>query len=551
MIDFNSARLTIEGIKKYYELAKEYPFKFAILTRPQAEIAKAIGTLVPQKRVFLATSGNGSGKTAFAINLVVNIVYGNVNIYRNIRDLDDGTVFSGFFDYPLFNHFPGHWPPRIWYVSNAESLKSIWEEFQYWLPEKMYTASKDKKGYISVVRFKGTPWKLFFKTIDQDIKTFESANVSVIIGDEPLPEPIFKRVMVRLRKGGFLYMPATPLFGAGYFADLIEQSLDPQSDRWHQNVSVWTNCIERAGKWDLGPFGEQYKGNLREADILAGLRSLDPDERKASEEGALMYYAGAVYKNYDRRVHFVDIKPVENPKHYVYQFVLDPHDRRPPAAIWIRVDRWGRKRVIREWPSVEDEIYNHLMFHQIKSAAQLVRKDFVRYFIQIFRELGIEPKRVQAIIDPNFGRKPNDRTGMMLYEEYEMEFREQGFPIHFVTNINDDLETRHQVVRDMLKEDVNGDYPLLIDKSCLNVDYAMRHYSYEDWEGKMAEKRGIREGAVRDKYKDFADLIGYACMCPIEWRPYGREEFRYDQDDYEEEEVDWAVRLAKIRPAGI
>ncbi|MBC8180659.1 hypothetical protein H8E88_05990, partial [candidate division KSB1 bacterium] len=455
-----------------------------------------------------------------------------------------------------FNNFPASWPQKIWYVSNAELLKAVWEEFEFWVPESLYTASKDSKGYISKVRFKGTKWTLFFKTIDQDSKTFEGANVSLIIFDEPPPENLYTAGGIRLRKGGFIVMPATPLFGAGYFSDIIEDSLNDVSSKVHQKVDCWSNCIERAGDWDLGVFGVQKKGNLRERFLQIGLDNCDPEEREARENGELMHFSGAVFKQYNRDIHFKKIDELElidAPHTFMYQFIIDPHDRRPPVAAWIRVDQWLRKRVIREWPSTFDETYNHFPYHKIKSAAPFIMEDFVRFFISIFRdEIGVPPERVQAIIDPNSGRKPNDRTGFMTFEEYEQEFRKQGYPLAFITNVVDAIEDGHKKVRDFLKPSVDGDLRLIIDKSCTNIDYQLRHYTYLDYEGKAAETKGIREGAVNEKYKDFPDLLRYACMCPISWQPLERKNYKYSGGDYDEgSDQDWRKKVNVGRPGGL
>ena len=553
MIDFLNTRLTAEGIRTFYGANHEMPFKFAALTRSQADMAKAIGTMVPDKRVFLSTSGNGSGKSAFAINLILNIIFPNVNIYRNIVDEDDGKVFSGFFDYPLFNNFPSRWPKNIWYVSNAEALKAIWQEFEFWVPKSLYKASKDHKGYISLVKFKGTSWTLFFKTIDQEPKTFESANISVMIFDEPPPRKLYHAAGIRLRKGGFIVIPATPLFGAGWFMDeIVDPARDSGSDKFHQKVPVWSNCIEKAGDWDLGVFGVQKKGNLHDRDIQVGLSICDPDERKAREFGEFGVYTGRVFKTYNREIHFRDLKATVDPHTYQWQFVLDPHDRKPPAAVWIRVDSWGRKMVYREWPAVTDDVYRGLMFHKIKSAEPYVIKDFVGFFVEILRELGAVPDRVQAIIDPNFGNKPNSVTGKIMFEEYEEEFRKQGFPIAFVTNCIDDIGYGIQRVRDLLKPTTAGDYYLLVDKCCKNVDYGFRNWLFDEWEGKTGDKKGLKEG-VQDKDKDFPDLIRYASVTPFTWMDLPRERDPYSGTDYDEykPKSGWRKKFGVARPAGV
>ena len=548
MIDYTATRMTLDGVKKFYVEAHQVPFKYMVPTRPQADLAREIGMGVPQKRIFLMTSGNGAGKSCQAWNLIFNIMSGNSNIYRNIKDVETGETLSGFFDYPFFNNYPRNWPKNIWYVTNAELIKSTFEEFQNWCPEGLYIASKDGKQYISRIRFVGTKFTVFFKTIDQDPKTFEGANVGVVIFDEPPPQNLYRAALFRLRKGGIVIIPATPLFGSAWFVDEIVEKLG-EGDKYHQEVSVWSNCVERAGDWDLGPFGVQHKGNLYEKDVEFMLRNVDVDEREAREFGKFKAFVGRVYKTYDREKHFVALPAVVNPQRFMYQFVLDPHDRKPPAACWIRCDQYGRKRVIREWPAVSDPQYNGQPFEKIKSSDPFRVTDFVRFFVQIFREIGVDANRLQSIIDPNFGRKPNSFTGRMIFEEYQAEFEKQGFPVSFVTDAIDDLATGHKKVKDLLAERSDGDFGILIDSACTNTDWSFRNYSYDEWEGKTQEKRTLKEG-VKELGKDFVDLVRYAAMVRFEWQPHTLDRRESEGTDYEELKVDDWRKSVKERPPG-
>jgi len=418
--------------------ARQYPFMYFLPNRPQADLIRAIGEQVPNKRIFLVTSGNGTGKSTCVINIVANIVLGDSNIYHNVKDVETSEVIPGFFQYPLYQNYPKDWPKQIWYVSNKDSLKGIWEEFKKWIPEHMYTSYKGGKTYVSEVFFKNTDWRLSFKTVDQDPGTFESANISLCIFDEPPPQALYKAAIARLRSGGFIIIPATPLFGAAWFVDEIIEDISEKSDKYHQTVTIWENCIEDSGSWDLGKLlGVHPKGCLHKKNIQFMVRNFDIDEREAREKGKFQHLTGLVYKTYVRDKkpkqlpHFVDIGTPNFPESFVYQFILDPHDRKPPAACWIRMDRWGRRRVIREWPSVHDDCYQGRTFNEIKSADPYVIKDFVRMWIEIETRLRIPNDRLQSIIDPNFGRKPNSVTGFAIHEEYSREFDKQGRPRGF------------------------------------------------------------------------------------------------------------------------
>jgi len=513
------AQLNLQDKYRLLLRMRKEPFAFFLPNRPQADFIRAVGTQVPDTRIFLMTSGNGTGKTTATINMIANIVYGPVNIFNDIRDVQTGEVFSGFFDYPLYKNFPRDWPHNIWYVSNKDSLKEIWKEFLNWIPARSMHYSKDGKTYISEVFFKGTDWRLSFKTVDQDIKTFETANVSIVIFDEPPPQAMFRAAISRLRKGGIIIIPATPLFSASWFVDDIIDRMSEDKDKYHQTVSVWENCIETSGQWDLGRFGVHPKGCLHKSDISFMVKNFDPDEREARENGKFQYLSGLVYKTYSTKKHFVKLIHPRDTRQYVYQFVLDPHDRRPPAAIWIRIDRWNRKRVIREWPSIHDSAYQGRLFKDIKSSDPYVLEDFVRFWIEIEEALKIPKDRVQAIIDPNYGKKPNSVSGLMLYEEYEKEFRRQKRPRSFIVDAIDDRNTGHAVVKEWLKPTKDGDFPLLIDHICYNVDWGMRNYSYEpEPTGKLAEKKDLAIN-VREIGKDFPDLVRYACVVECRWRP--------------------------------
>ena len=334
-----------------------------------------------------------------------------------------------------------------------------------------------------------------------------------------------------------MIIPATPLFGASYFVDEIINRIDEDGDKVHQTVSMWDNCKEKCGMWDLGPkMGRHYKGVLKQKDIEFQIRNFDPDEREARVWGRFMFLSGLIYKTYhsvensEGICHRVEIPKPLQPWQYVYQFVVDPHDRRPPAACWIRIDQYGRKRVIREWPGIQDEHYAGRMYHEIKAADPFIVDDFVKAWCEIERELGIPPDRIQSIMDPNFGRKPNSVTGKLIYEEYEEAFEKHGRPRGFITTQPDDLATGHKAVKALLKPTVHGDLYLLIDESCKNVDWCFRNYKYKEHQGKDADEKGLSE-IVSEVGKDFVDLIRYACVTPIDWWPIEKSQYA-EREDY-------------------
>ena len=539
-------------------LIEQQPYRVFIPNKAQAEFARVVGTQYQNTRIFLATSGNGVGKTTIAANILTNIIYPKTNIWRNIEDVETGEKYGGFFDYPLYRQWPEGWPKLAWVISNNESIKSVIKKITAWFPDGTYHESKEGKNHIAKITFDHCDWIIAFKTIDQDIKTFESDDVGLIIMDEPSPLTIFKACISRLRNGGMILIPATPLFEAAWFVDEIIERIGEDGDKYHQTVAVWANVIETGGHWMLGKYGIHPAGNLKQENVEFQLRNYDPDELEARRDGVFKYLSGLVYKSYSKETHFQQLPPSEHPEKYMYRMIIDPHDRKPPAVIWIRYDRFGRRTVVREWPSIHDTQYGGLPFHKIKDAGPYTIEDFCRFWIQVEKDLHIQPERIQRVIDPNFGRKINRSTGLMVFQEYAAASRkvdkDRGFS--FITDATDDLFTGHKAVKALLKPEANGDLPLVIDSSCFNVDYAFRHYSYDDYSAKEEERHGLKEGRktgaqqhVKQYAKDFVDLIRYDAMVPFTWQRYqAQEEGWEDYGDKPKSKRSWRQRVG--RPEG-
>ena len=537
--------------------------KTFVPNRPQYDFIHAVGNLpletIDPKTVFIVKSANGIGKTAATWNILINIIYGNekdedgnygpVNIFQTgIIDLATGEKIDGFFSGPMYNGgFPKHWPKNIWYVSNKDVLNAIWEEAKVWLPvndyEEFWDEHKDGKNYISKVKFLSTGWTLFFKTVDQEPKTFEGANCSIIINDEPCPRPIFAAEIARIRMGGIILMPATPLRDEPWFPEYCEISDDP--DLWILEVNVWKNCIERAGQWDMGVFGIQDKGNLTERKIEMMIRQwerLDPDLLPARVEGKSVHLIGIVYKSYPKYRDKI-FKPfdiwVRSPYEFMYRFILDPHDRKPPVAIWMRLDRWGNRFVLREFPAVTDPQYQGKMFSEIADAGHYTTDDFIKFFMQIEKELQIPPTRITDIIDPNFGLKRNAQTGKRVYEEWSEISRQvkkelgYGREYSFITNVLDAVDEGHQEVRQLILPTVNEQHRWLVHETCANVDQQMRYYRRKKQTLKHEEEMGLTD-KVANKYKDFPDLVRYDAVTFWDYIELGRHKDRFTGSDYEE-----------------
>ena len=106
MFLFKNTNLSDIGKLKLAEDMQKNPIMYLLPNKPQADLAEAIGTLAPKKRIFLVTSANNTGKTVSGASILANIMGGNINVWKNIRDVEGKRTYSGFYDYPFFNNYP-------------------------------------------------------------------------------------------------------------------------------------------------------------------------------------------------------------------------------------------------------------------------------------------------------------------------------------------------------------------------------------------------------------------------------------------------------------
>ena len=557
MIKLSSIKESLgrNGVRTYLKVKENFPAQTFLPTRSQAKLIKAVGTLTPEVRTFLDTSGNGGGKTFNAINIFLNIAYGKINIFNDLTDCETGDKYKGF-DYPFYTNFPRTWPHEAWYITNHESIKSIETKFKKWTHPADTIYQNEGKTHLSKISFKSNNWKMYFKTINQDPDAFETAEVSLIIFDEVPPRRLYAAAWSRLRQGGIIIIVATPLFKAAWFVGDIIDKIDEDKDKYYQKTNCYENCIEKAGYWKVGKWGIHPKGNLFQKNIEAQLRNYDPDELEARRDGTFKFLVGLVYKTYRTITHMLKSvsHPIPSAMNYMYRMVIDPHDRRPPAVIWVRIDKYGRRYIMREWPSRTDPHYSGLPFHKIKSADPYTVKDFVKIFHQIeTEELKIPLSRIdQRIMDPNFGRKPNSITGLTIAEEYCKAAKELNLEgkWSFNTNVLDDLAAGHKLVKEYLKPTSDNDYYLLLSPGCYNVDYSFRNYSYEEPEGKAAERIEVSE-KVRLIGKDFSDLVRYDLAVPFSYKELLIEKDPYEDTDYMQHVPEWRKKILTKRPQGV
>src|SRR5678816_963601 len=113
--------------------------------------------------------------------------------------------------------------------------------------------------------------------MDVDEQQMESANVGLVVIDEPAPQFIWNAVKSRVRMGALTLLPMTPLNVEPYIIDEIAKTNNP--DLYAQiTASVYDACEERG-----------IRGHLEAQIIDEMVEKYPPDEREARVYGKFMY----------------------------------------------------------------------------------------------------------------------------------------------------------------------------------------------------------------------------------------------------------------------
>ena len=176
----------------------------------------------------LITSGNGWGKTALGANIVTNIVC--------------NTQSPWFEKFDIFKNWPYPKLGRI--VSSPDNISdegAISLALEEWLPERGWTRAKGGKTYYNSYNIPPTGHKIKILSTEQDAKEFESDTLGCIWFDEPPSYDQYKACVFRLRRGGIIFITATPLYAAGWMKDNIADKADGRDKVWI-TCNIEENC---------------------------------------------------------------------------------------------------------------------------------------------------------------------------------------------------------------------------------------------------------------------------------------------------------------------
>lgn len=271
--------------------------------------------------VSLFCAANGVGKSACGVNILANIIYGPQNAY---------------FDKGVFKAWPYIKRARI--ISDPATIKSkIIPEIEKWfpvnevsaMPEANYETGKEGKNYICNI-VTNTGWTIDIMSSEQATKEFESADIGLVLIDEPIPKDKFMATIARGRMGMLIVWTFTPLTYSAW----IKEWMDAHTAEGYAAVveaEMEDNCLIHG-----------TRGVLEHANIERIAQAYPDDEKEARVFGKFGHLIGRVHKDFRRKIHVIKPFPLDHKKYTTY-VALDPHARTPDHVLYMSVDSMGRK----------------------------------------------------------------------------------------------------------------------------------------------------------------------------------------------------------------
>lgn len=268
------------------------------------------------KKLRCVFSGNGSGKTALAVNEAL------------WRCLGYNPILETFTPVPA---------RVIVLLDHPEKVADVWlPELQKWFNLKPEQLHKRGKNYYNQITFDNGS-ELIFMFHQQEPMIFESIELDMMISDEPPPRHIY----VALRRGGRkakrkpnYLMIGTPIAAAWLRKEIYEP--------WAKGELEDCECFKYGTRVN--------EANLAEGYIEEFSRVLSEKERQIRLEGAFFDLEGlALAHLFEQPVHIIENPfkegwPIYNP----VVVAIDPHTAKPHHAVMLGCDQDGYLYYIKE-----------------------------------------------------------------------------------------------------------------------------------------------------------------------------------------------------------
>lgn len=439
------------------ELAHRYinePYRYFEPTGKGEEFINMIGS--DRYFISLFSAANGIGKTAQMICTLANLMF---------------PCDNPFFQQPLFRRDAWPYKKKGRIVSDPTNIeKNIVPELEKWFPAGRWTGKKNNKNYNSQYTT-DTGWEFDIMTYEQDEKEFEGVTLGFVWLDEPPPKMIYKACVSRLRRGGSMWITATPIGDSAWLYDeIISNPNNEEGSRAFIEADVETACKEHG-----------VRGFLSHEHIERMIAQYDEVDLQARVKGKFQHLTGLVFKQFNPKVHMVRPFIVKPSELAVYE-ALDCHPRTQDAVLWVGVDRLGKKFVV-------DELFIHGTDEEI--CAQ-IRAKAAQYHI------------VRRIADPSMWNE-DQHTGK------SMATRWAKYGLTYIPATKARQAADRRIGQALSYQAVDGVVivapELYILDNCTRLRWELEHYRWDNWKGKAAEAKGLKEKPV-DKDDHLIEDLG-------------------------------------------
>lgn len=433
----------------------------------------------------LLSSANGTGKTTTLVNIVGHLSRPCGNEY---------------FQQDMIRDWKYERRGRI--VSDTTTITStIVPELKKWLPAGSYESKKLGKQYESRFEIRDNQGRKFLwdlMTYEQDPKQFESANLGVVLFDEPVPRHIYTASIARLKKGGVCLIFATPLSNnvgtAWMYQDIVANPSRKNDGFYYDTASKEDACIEHG-----------INGFLPHAQIERELKQYPIDERLPRIFGEFTQIKGRVIKEFDPEVHVLDEMLDFNKDDYVVVQSWDTHPRVEEAILWVAIDRKGTKYIV-------DELWSN---EPIPALVNKIKAIDSKY--RVVKRL-IDPSAFN--LDTRFA-DPHRREGSREVEG-----------ISFAKVLKDEYGLVYEpaskrradgisMIRESLRYNYQGGvwlkYPeTFIMPNCTQTQWELQNWMWDEWSGITAEKKDPK-ATPQDKNDHFMEAWGRVELCGVQY----------------------------------
>lgn len=463
--------------EEQYNRLKNQPHRYYVPIGKGQEFIDKVSS--GENITILLEAANGIGKTMLMANILANLFWPVKNKHFQ------GKLFQEW-KYPKHGRIVSD--PNTVKETIIPMLKQVFPKGRY--SEKV-TVSKDGKSFESHWST-DTGWDFNIMTYEQEVKEFESATLGFVWCDEPPPQAIYNANYARLRMGGVIFITETPLSGSQWlYDDFIELS---EEKRKEQGKAIVQAEIEDACK------EHGVNGFLEHQQIERMVQGYDVDERQARAFGKHAHLSGLIFKKWNEGIHIIPPFKLEE-DYWLVVHALDPHPRVNDAGLWVAfgIDR----RVI-----VCDELWFEGSTEELAIHIKGINKNY-----RMSPHMLIDPS--SDVVDKHTG---HSLRGDLKIEGLDYELGSKS---------------RTEATR-VIKDKINFIYRngLFIKKPELysfetneHFNFEMKHWQWEDWQGKSAAYKTLKEKPV-DKNDHFIECLGRILLSGLHYET----PIRYNED---------------------